>query len=71
MAYYAAENRIGGREGNTSLYLDLEDGIVAGLIVSVDNYVVERAALSSALKLNGVDRCPRQASWLSVGQHAE
>jgi hypothetical protein len=51
--------------------MDLEDGIVVGLIVSVDNYVVERAARRSALKLNGVDRCPRQASWLGAGEHAE
>ena len=27
--------------------------------------------LSGALKLNGVDRCPRQASWLGPGQQAE
>ncbi len=59
------------REACSPLDLNLQDSAATLVVVSVDDDVVERMALGTALELDASDCGAGQAAWLTTDEHRE
>ena len=68
---HSLEDGVSGRKRDSALYLDLHFGGLSGLIACMDDDVVERLALTGALKFHAFDRRAWQASWFGTHKHRQ
>jgi hypothetical protein len=66
-----SERRVAGREIQSPLSLDFQGRRLASGVHPLDDDIVQRVALVTALELHALGHRARQSAWLSLGQQAQ